>query len=181
VTMPPERPAYEQPYSPAPSYMPGATPPAGGKPAPRRSVPLLFAVLVGVGAVLISCLGGVAVGSSGSTTKQVVSYKPSPYPVVSTVTVTKTVEAKPAAPAAPPPPPPAATISSGEWIVGDDFPAGTYEVTSDSDECYWDITKSGSNHHDYVQQELGRGHWKIALSKGQDFTTKDCGLWRKVG
>jgi hypothetical protein len=41
--------------------------------------------------------------------------------------------------------------------------------------------RSGSNHHDYVQQELGRGHWKIALKQGYDFTTKDCGLWRKVG
>jgi hypothetical protein len=112
-------------YEPPTSYRPGAAPPAGGQPKPRRSVPLLLALLGGAGLVLVSCLGGVAVGSAGSTTKQVVSFKPSPYPVVSTVTVTKTVEVKPAAPAAPPPPPATATVKDGTWIVGEDFPAGT--------------------------------------------------------
>jgi hypothetical protein len=99
-------------YAPEPptSYLPGATPPTGGQPTPRRSIPLLLALLGGAGLVLVSCLGGVAVGSAGSATKQVVSFKPSPYPVVSTVTVTKTVEVKPAAPAAPPPPPAAACV-----------------------------------------------------------------------
>jgi hypothetical protein len=166
-------------HEPPTSYLPGATPPAGGQPKPRRSVPLLLALLSGAGLVLVSCLGGVAVGSAGQPkAKMVVSYQPSAYPSPVVSTVTKTVQA---APPAPPPPPATTTISTGQWIVGDDFPAGTYEVTSDSDACYWDITRSGSNHHDYVQQELGRGHWKIALKQGYDFTTKDCGLWRKVG
>lgn len=161
------------------SYMPGATPPAGGQPQPKRSVPLLAAVAIGAAAVLVSCVGGVAIGSAGTSSKPAtIRYSASPYPVVSTVTVTKTVQA---APPPSPPPPATVTISTGQWIVGDDFPAGTYEVTSDSDSCYWDITRSGSNHHDYIQQELGRGHWKIALKQGYDFTTKDCGLWRKVG
>jgi hypothetical protein len=170
-------------YAPEPptSYLPGATPPAGGQPKPRRSVPLLLALLGGAGLVLVSCLGGVAVGSAGSTTKQVVSFKPSPYPVVSTVTVTKTVEVKPAAPAAPPPPPATATVKDGTWIVGEDFPAGTYQTTATEQDCYWDITKSGSNHRDYVDQELGAGHWRVALKQGQDFTTKGCGTWTKVG
>jgi hypothetical protein len=32
-----------------------------------------------------------------------------------------------------------------------------------------------------VDQQLGVGHWRVALKQGQDFTTKSCGTWTKVG
>jgi hypothetical protein len=173
-------------YAPEPptSYLPGATPPTGGQPTPRRSIPLLLALLGGAGLVLVSCLGGVAVGSAGSATKQVVSFKPSPYPVVSTVTVTKTVEVKPAAPAAPPPPPAARRSSDGTWIVGEDFPAGTYKAANAGDNCYWAIYKPGANvgGGDGIEDNhIGGGSLRVTLQKGQGFTTNRCGTWAKVG
>jgi hypothetical protein len=171
----------EPPYEPPTSYRPGATPPAGGQPKPRRSVPLLIALLGGAGLVLVSCLGGVAVGSAGSTTKQMVSFKPSPYPMVSTVTVTKTIEVKPAAPAAPPPPPPAATIATGTWTVGEDFPAGTYKTTGAGEDCYWKISKGGSNGSDIIENHVGGGNLRVTLKASQEFTSERCGLWTKVG
>jgi hypothetical protein len=90
----------------------------------RRSVPLLAAAGIAVGAGLLSCVLGIAVGATGAgTAKPVISYRPSP--VVSTVTETKTVEVTPSPTApAPPPAPPAPVINEGTWTVGVDFPAG---------------------------------------------------------
>jgi hypothetical protein len=126
----------------------------------------------------------VAVGSAGSTTKQVVSFKPSPYPVVSTVTVTKTIEVKPPAPAAPPPPPAAATIGEGSWTVGEDFPAGTYKTTGAGETCYWAIYKPGSNiggSEGILENHNGGGNLRVTLQKGQGFESDRCGTWSKVG
>jgi hypothetical protein len=66
--------------------------------------------------------------------------------------------------------------------VGQDFPAGTYRTTAVAgSDCYWEITKSGSNGSDIVDNHIGGGHLTVALKVGQDFDTEGCGTWSKVG
>ncbi len=107
---------------------------------------------------------------------------PSPYPVVSTVTVTQTVLVTPS-PAATtaPAPPPSPTIQDGTWTVGTDFPAGTYRTTGAGSDCYWAITKSGTNGADIINNHIGGGNLTVTLKNGQDFETARCGTWTKVG
>jgi hypothetical protein len=150
----------------------------------KRTRPIGIILLVAAVPLALIIGIGIGIGAAGANTQTVadanpqvvtsIVYVPSPSPVA--------VPA-PAAPAAPTTPAkaPAATIDDGQWIVGSDFPAGTYETKSDSADCYWDITKSGSNHGDFIDQELGVGHFKVKLKVGEDFTTKRCGTWTKVG
>jgi hypothetical protein len=95
-------------------------------------------------------------------------------------TVTKTVTA-----AAPAPDVPASgpnTISDdGIYTVGADIAIGTYRVTAAaSSDCYWSITKSGSNGGDIIENNLGGGFPRVTLKAGQDFTTTSCGSWAKL-
>ena len=73
------------------------------------------------------------------------------------------------------------TIEEGTWTVGTDIKAGTYRVTeSVGRSCYWAIYRSGTNGSDIIQNDIpGGGRPTVTLSKGQDFTTKRCGSWRK--
>lgn len=85
---------------------------------------------------------------------------------------------------APPKPAPAAkpTIEDGIWTVGEDIPAGTYKVTAKVNgmDCYWSITKSGTNGSDIIDNALPTGGLpKVTLKKGQDFETNRCGTWKK--
>lgn len=98
---------------------------------------------------------------------------PSPSPSIASPSATT----KPA----PPPPPPPPTIDDGTWTVGLDFPAGTYRVTAQvPSDCYWAITKSGSNGEKIIANDIpGGGRPTVVLRKGQDFETNDCGTWEK--
>lgn len=177
-------PQYAPQHTPEPPtvYMPGPPAPVGSQTKPRRSVPLLIAVLVGSGLTLVSCIGGVAVGAAGqpaakpapaaSTVTKTVQL---PAPAASTVTITKPAEA------APPPPAPKATIGEGTWSVGDDFPAGTYKATGAGATCYWAISKGGSNGSDIIENHMGGGNLRVTLKAGQEFTSNRCGTWDKVG
>jgi hypothetical protein len=72
-------------------------------------------------------------------------------------------------------------IEDGSWLADIDFPAGTYEVTTKSEDCYWDVTtEKADGEKNYVKQELGPGHYRVNLKRGQTFTTKECGFWTKV-
>ncbi|MFC4003804.1 hypothetical protein ACFS2C_14940 [Prauserella oleivorans] len=71
-------------------------------------------------------------------------------------------------------------ITDGVWTVGVDIDPGTYRAQGVSDMCYWEITASGSNGYDIVENDLpGGGNPTVTLSDGQDFTTHSCGEWRK--
>jgi len=73
-------------------------------------------------------------------------------------------------------------ISGGTWSVGIDFPAGTYRVTANvGSDCYWSITKTGTNGSEIIENGIpGGGRPTVTLKKGQDFETQRCGVWHKV-
>lgn len=73
-------------------------------------------------------------------------------------------------------------IAEGRWTVGDDIAPGTYKSTSpvEADNCYWAITKSGSNGDDIVSNDFGiKGNQTVVLKEGQDFESSNCGTWTK--
>ncbi|WP_199562113.1 hypothetical protein, partial [Micromonospora deserti] len=80
----------------------------------------------------------------------------------------------------PPPPPP--TIEEGTWTVGLDVPPGTYRVTAPvTDDCYWAITKSGTNGENVIANDIpGGGRPTVVLKKGQDFESSGCGTWQRT-
>jgi hypothetical protein len=160
----------------------------------RRVLPAIPTIIIGVGAALAFCLVGIGVGATGKTTATLSAPIPSaavgtvvvtvtaaaPSPIVSTVTIT----APPPAAATPPavaPPPAGSKIEEGTWTVGTDFSAGTYRTAGASSDCYWAITKSGSNGADIVQNHFGGGNLTVTLKSGQDFSTERCGSWVKIG
>jgi len=73
-------------------------------------------------------------------------------------------------------------IDEGVWTVGDDIRPGRYRTDErvDSD-CYWSITRSGSNGDDIIANDIpGGGRPTVTLRKGQDFTTRGCGTWTRL-
>jgi hypothetical protein len=74
---------------------------------------------------------------------------------------------------------PTTTIDDGMWSVGADIVAGTYRTTGAGEDCYWAITKSGSNGDDIVNNHIGGGHLTVRLKKGEDFESERCGTWTK--
>lgn len=72
-------------------------------------------------------------------------------------------------------------IDDGNWLPGVDFPAGTYETTTQAEDCYWDVTTGDGDSKHYVEQEIGPGHYKVKLKAGQKFETQGCGTWKKIG
>jgi hypothetical protein len=73
------------------------------------------------------------------------------------------------------------SISDGTWTVGSDIQPGTYRTSAAvSGQCYWEITKSGSNGSSIIQNDIVEGGFPtVTLSAGQDFKTQDCGTWVK--
>jgi hypothetical protein len=74
-------------------------------------------------------------------------------------------------------------ITEGTWTVGVDIKPGTYRViTAVDQQCYWSITKSGTNGDDIVANDIVTGgRPTVKLKKGQDFTNTGCGDWSRVG
>ncbi|MGO4103934.1 hypothetical protein AB4Y63_08275 [Leifsonia sp. YAF41] len=75
------------------------------------------------------------------------------------------------------------TLKDGySYITGATMQPGTYETSSTSSRCYWSILKSGTNGSDIVDNDLGaQGVIRVTVNGGQDFTSHDCGAWRKIG
>lgn len=99
------------------------------------------------------------------------------YPTVGIPTTLPPVKPTKAAPKPPP------TIEEGTWTVGVDVPAGTYRVQEriTSGDCYWSITKTGSNGDDIISNDIvSGGRPQVTLKKGQDFESNRCGTWVKI-
>lgn len=94
--------------------------------------------------------------------------------VTSVATVLRTVKAAP--------PAPAASIDEGTWEVGSDVTPGTYRTTETvGSDCYWKISRTGSNGDDIISNDIpGGGRPRVTLRKGQDFATQGCGTWAKA-
>jgi len=60
-------------------------------------------------------------------------------------------------------------------------PSGTKAPSSGS-RCYWSITRSGTNYGDIVENDVGAiGVLTVSLGDGQDFQSRGCGDWAKIG
>jgi hypothetical protein len=47
-----------------------------------------------------------------------------------------------------------------------------------SSDCYWEITRSGTNGSDIIENDIpGGGLPTVRLSEGQDFTNSRCGTF----
>ena len=165
----------QQPYTLA-SVMP---------PVPKRSASPISIVFLVIGIVTFLCgavLGIVGLGGSSSTPQTVSS--PSPvYIYVTAPAVAATTTPPTASAPTKPPPAPAPTITDGVWTVGLDFPAGKYRTTEAvGGDCYWAITKSGTNGEDIIANDIpGGGRPIVTLKNGQDFNSARCGTWAKIG
>jgi hypothetical protein len=158
----------QQPIDPYAWRAPGPPPARGGVKVGR--IVLLIVVLV------VVCFAGVAVGaffaqpeaSSTSSADSTAAIGES-GPATASAKAPEVVEAAP-------------EVDDGVWTVGVDLPAGKYRTTEAvSSQCYWSITKTGTNGSDIVQNGIpGGGRPSVTLKRGQDFETQRCGTWRKV-
>ena len=75
----------------------------------------------------------------------------------------------------------ATSIDEGTWTVGRDVEPGTYTTSQAvTGDCYWKITRSGTNGGDIVQNDIVKGGFPtVTLSAGQDFTNSRCGTFVK--
>ena len=132
-------------------------------PRPRRRWPLA------VGCGVLGVVVGVMIGAGGDTA------------AVSTPgrTVTEAAKAGPAEKAAPEP---GEVIEEGTWVVGEDFPAGTYRTTATVAEgCYWQVSRGGSNGKGILANAIETGgRPRVRLRRGQEFQTAGCGAWART-
>lgn len=124
---------------------------------------LALGIALGAGLLVLAC------GAPSTTSTNVPQ-----APVVTTVTAAPSV-AKSAVNGV------VSIPSDGTWSVGVDMPAGKYRTTTATSDCYWSITKTGTNGEDIVSNHVGGGHLTVTLKTGQDFETMGCGQWVKIG
>lgn len=158
----------------------------------RRWSTSVVAVVAGVAAVAGMVVGAVAaIGGQNEaprTTSAAATAAPTPAPTSARPSASAAASPTPAAPTtsyspSPVPPPPPPTIEEGIWTVGQDIVPGKYRVATPlSGECYWSITKTGTNGDDIIANDIPTGgRPQVTLRKGQDFETNGCGSWVKVG
>lgn len=73
------------------------------------------------------------------------------------------------------------TFGEGVYTVGLDIKPGTYRVTEPvtGADCYWSITKTGSNGSNIIQNAIVEGGYPtVTLKRGQDFESVRCGSWK---
>lgn len=76
----------------------------------------------------------------------------------------------------------ATTLKDGfTYTVGSTMEPGTYQANSTTESCYWAIYTTGSNYSDIVDNGFAAGVVSVTVAPGQDFTSKRCGDWTKVG
>jgi outer membrane murein-binding lipoprotein Lpp len=76
----------------------------------------------------------------------------------------------------------ATTLKDGfTYTVGSTMEPGTYQANSTTENCYWAIYTTGSNYSDIVDNGFAAGIVSVTVGPGQDFTSKRCGDWSKVG
>jgi hypothetical protein len=73
------------------------------------------------------------------------------------------------------------SVGPGTWTVGVDIQPGTYRTAQEvGSDCYWEITRSGTNGSDIVENDLpAGGRPTVTLREGQDFSSERCGTWVK--
>src|SRR4051812_20542337 len=73
------------------------------------------------------------------------------------------------------------SVSEGTWTVGVDIAPGTYRTSQPvGSDCYWSITRSGTNGSDIIENDIpGGGIPTVTLREGQDFTNRRCGTFVK--
>lgn len=71
------------------------------------------------------------------------------------------------------------SIEEGMWTVGVDVEPGTYRTAAAvSGDCYWAITRSGSNGSDIIDNDIVQGGFPtVTLEVGQDFENSRCGTF----
>jgi hypothetical protein len=175
-----------QPYWP-PQPQGEQPPPALKKKHTARNV-----VLATVGAVVLAVCGiggiGALIGGNDTTTGAVTSdttRDPTPAATTEATTAAPTVTAaKPTTPAVAKPAAPKVIAISDEdtpGLVGRDFPAGVYRVTTNvaGMDCYW-MKASDSEGNNIIDNDLPQGgRPQVTLKKGQWFTSERCGTWHR--
>jgi hypothetical protein len=166
---------------PTPTEYYGPRPPVG--PAERVKKPrrrIVVPTVIGAAAFFIGLGVGLGAGGGDATS----SPTPGTTEVVTVVvTAPPTAVSEPAAEVTTKPAAAAVTVEDGIWTVGVDIPAGKYRTTAPvSGDCYWAITKSGTNGEDIISNDLpSGGRPQVTVKKGQDFNTQGCGTWQKIG
>ncbi|MGO4597743.1 hypothetical protein [Terrabacter sp. 2RAF25] len=76
---------------------------------------------------------------------------------------------------------PSSSISEGSWEVGTDIKPGKYRTDGRVTNCYWAITRGGSNGQDIIANDnVSGGRPTVTLKKGQQFESNRCGDWSLV-
>lgn len=76
---------------------------------------------------------------------------------------------------------PSTSISEGVWEVGSDVKPGRYRTDEAVTDCYWAITRGGSNGEDIVANDnVSGGRPSVTLKRGQEFKSSRCGDWSLV-
>jgi hypothetical protein len=189
----PKQPFGQQPGQP---YPPQQSP--GQVPAKRSRKGLIGGLIAGffLGS-LVGCIGGVGIGSTGSTTTAVPGAATTVTAPAATTTVsekakaaaTVTEKAAPAptvtvtekAPEPKPEPEPEEEIGDGSYLVGSDIKPGTWKSSgAEGGLCYADTkTENGG----ILEQEVANeGSVIIRITKrAYTFESRGCGTWKKVG
>jgi hypothetical protein len=73
------------------------------------------------------------------------------------------------------------SVGEGTWTVGRDVAPGTYRTSEPvNGDCYWEITRSGTNGSSIIENDIVVGGFPtVQLSEGQDFTNNRCGTFVK--
>lgn len=128
--------------------------------------------IVGAFVLLLVCCGGGYAIFSGVGPPKI----DTPAPVSPTTTEPGSPIVKPVA---------ASGIPDGEWLIGEDYPAGTYRTPGPVADrmCYWQVTTTPAaqpGDPGFLKNDAPPGPARIVLSKGQYFTTKFCRPWVEV-
>jgi hypothetical protein len=167
------------------------TPPA---PVPRRR-PRRWGAHIVWAFVSVAALGiGIAIGPGGSDAPASPTAGVAALPAP-TVTVTETAAASaapvvPVAPATPAKPAPAAPASFTDdggdvtGVVGDDLPAGKWEIRGADPQCFYMTDRKPSNDDtiDSTNTGYGGGHHTVHLKAGESFESQGCvARWVRTG
>lgn len=137
------------------------------------------------GLIVVCCVGGILALNTGDKGKPSPTASRTYADLAPAIDPSASANALPSSASFPPvesPSPTPQVWGDGTWIVGEDIPAGTYKVTAPvGSRCYWEITASGTNGAKILANDIpGGGYPKVTLKKGQDFSSSDCGDWKRV-
>lgn len=172
---------------PATATSPFTTLPAAPvRPPAKKGMPTWGKVTLGVVGTFITigiignALGGSSSPSSAAYLADPQASSAAPAPAAAKTTAakaaTKAPSTKAAAPISVSP-----TIGEGDFVVGEDMPAGRWRTTMTvSDGCYWAIYRANTNQSDIIDNGIvNGGRPTVTLKKGQEFHSNGCGSWVK--